>query len=144
MNAKTSARKTKTPAAGVAAKPKQVSTAAGARKQPAVTPASAQTRKSAAATRAKATARSASVAPPVPATPILAGKSKQARLIEILRAKPGATIDQMMTLTGWQAHTVRGTISGVLRKKLGLNVTCVPSTDSATRRYRIVGGAVGA
>jgi hypothetical protein len=50
----------------------------------------------------------------------------------------------MMTLTGWQAHTIRGTISGVLRKKLGLNVTCTPSTDSGARLYRIVGASVSA
>lgn len=66
-----------------------------------------------------------------------ASNSKQARLIDLLRAAPGGTIDQMMKLTGWQAHTVRGTISGVLRKRLGLNVAC--ATDAAGARvYRIV------
>jgi hypothetical protein len=45
----------------------------------------------------------------------------------------------MMPLTSWQAHTVRGTISGVLRKKLGLNVTCQAASDSGDRAYRIVG-----
>ena len=43
-----------------------------------------------------------------------------------------------MTLTGWQAHTVRGAISGVLRKRLGLNVVC-DAVGSEVRRYRIVG-----
>lgn len=135
MNAKTSACKTRTPAA--AAKPKQVSTAAGALRQPAVAPTASQTRKSAATSRAKATARSSSVAPPVPENST--GLSKQVRLISLLQAKPGATIAQMMTLTGWQAHTVRGTISGVLRKKLGLKVICGPSMDSGARLYRIIG-----
>jgi hypothetical protein len=46
----------------------------------------------------------------------------------------------MMPLTSWLAHTVRGTISGVLRKKLGLNVTCQAASDSGDRAYRIVGG----
>jgi hypothetical protein len=46
----------------------------------------------------------------------------------------------MTALTGWQAHTVRGTISGVLRKKLQLNVTCAAEGDGA-RVYRIVEGA---
>lgn len=73
-------------------------------------------------------------------TPIPAPRdSKQTRLIALLKTTPGATIDQMMALTGWQAHSVRGTISGVLRKKLGLNVTCEPSADSNDRLYRIVG-----
>lgn len=74
----------------------------------------------------------------------LAGTSKQARLIAMLRALPGATIEQMMTLTGWQAHTVRGTISGVLRKKLGLNVTCEVRDGSGRSLYRIVGASVSA
>jgi len=40
----------------------------------------------------------------------------------------------MTALTGWQPHTVRGTISGVLRKRLRLNVIL----DPGTRVYRIV------
>jgi hypothetical protein len=67
---------------------------------------------------------------------------KQARLIALL-VDSGATLNQMMTLTGWQAHTVRGTISGVMRKKLGLNVICEKSSESGERRYHIV-PAVGA
>lgn len=74
-----------------------------------------------------------------PATTLPAGASKQAHLIALLQAGPGATINQMMPLTSWQAHTVRGTISGVLRKKLGLNVTCQAASDSGDRAYRIVG-----
>ena len=79
-----------------------------------------------------------------PALVAPAGTSKQARLITMLRALPGATIEQMMTLTGWQAHTVRGTISGVLRKKLGLNVTCEVRDGSGRSLYRIIGASVSA
>ncbi|MBX9792746.1 MAG: DUF3489 domain-containing protein [Burkholderiaceae bacterium] len=74
------------------------------------------------------------IAPTAPAEPV--GTSKQARLISLLKAAPGATLEQMMSLTGWQAHTVRGTISGVLRKRLGLNVVC--AGESGSRSYRIV------
>ena len=81
------------------------------------------------------------IAPPAPLEPV--GTSKQARLISLLNAAPGATLEQMMSLTGWQAHTVRGTISGVLRKRLGLNVVCDAASASDARRYRIV-AAVGA
>ncbi|HAN56886.1 MAG TPA: hypothetical protein DCQ77_12200 [Betaproteobacteria bacterium] len=63
--------------------------------------------------------------------------SKQAMLITRLRTLPGVTISQMMALTGWQAHTVRGAISGVLRKKMGLNVSCVKTTESGERLYYI-------
>lgn len=58
--------------------------------------------------------------------------SKQSRLIELLRSPSGGTIEQLTKLTGWQPHTVRGAISGALRKRLRLNVTCIDSV------YRIV------
>jgi hypothetical protein len=79
-------------------------------------------------------------APSIPAASSQA--SKQSRLIAMLASAPGATIEQMMQLTGWQAHSVRGAISGVLRKRLGLNVACVAG-DAGTV-YRIVGNAVSA
>lgn len=50
--------------------------------------------------------------------------SKQAHLIAMLQSEPGATMRKMRSLTGWQAHAVRGAISGALRKRLGLNVVC--------------------
>ena len=49
--------------------------------------------------------------------------TKQAALIAMLRAPDGATIEEITTATGWQAHTVRGAIAGALKKKLGLDVT---------------------
>ncbi len=49
--------------------------------------------------------------------------TKQALLIEMLRRKEGATVDQIAEATGWQRHTVRGAIAGALKKKLGLAVT---------------------
>ncbi|OYY63855.1 MAG: hypothetical protein B7Y51_05290 [Burkholderiales bacterium 28-67-8] len=81
--------------------------------------------------------------PPVlPSHPIeAASTSKQSRLISLLRASSGATLKQMMALTGWQAHTVRGAISGVLRKRLGLNVVCEGASGSGARCYRIVAAA---
>lgn len=49
--------------------------------------------------------------------------TKQAKLIEMLRAEGGATIDEIVAATGWQPHTVRGAMSGALKKRLGLEVT---------------------
>jgi hypothetical protein len=49
--------------------------------------------------------------------------TKQAMLIEMLQAPEGATIPEIVTATGWMAHSVRGAISGVLKKKLALPVT---------------------
>ena len=63
--------------------------------------------------------------------------TKQALLIDLLKRKKGATIDEAMAATGWQAHSVRGAISGALKKKLGLTVTSEP-TDERGRVYRIV------
>jgi hypothetical protein len=48
--------------------------------------------------------------------------TQQARVIALLRRAGGATVDEIATATGWQAHTVRGMISGALKKKLGLDV----------------------
>ncbi len=59
----------------------------------------------------------------------------QSRLISTLQQKQGATLEQLMQLSGWQAHSVRGFISGVLRKKLGLLVERQSSENGVL--YRI-------
>jgi glycine cleavage system aminomethyltransferase T len=51
-----------------------------------------------------------------------APKTKQEQLVALIRRRRGATIDEMTSATGWQAHSVRGAISGTLKKKLGLAV----------------------
>ena len=61
--------------------------------------------------------------------------SKYARILAMLRTPTGATIAALMTPTGWQQHTVRGFLAGVVRKKLGLNLVS-ESTDKG-RVYRI-------
>ena len=88
--------------------------------------------------RVKAEDVAAPITLPMPVEPIAV--SKQARLISMLLGSSGATLEQMMALTGWQAHTVRGAISGVLRKRLGLNVVCDSASESwaGSRCYRIV------
>lgn len=48
--------------------------------------------------------------------------TKLAAIIDAMRHPGGATIAQMMAGTGWQAHTVRGAISGMIRKRLGYEV----------------------
>lgn len=136
MNTKTATRKTKASTSGVA---RNRAPAAYSKTRPAVTTALAAARKPPAKSRIKAAAPLPLVEIQTAAEP--ARGSKQARLITILRARPGATINQMMKLTGWQAHTVRGTISRVLRKKLLLVVACDSSNTSGEHVYRIVGSA---
>ncbi len=63
--------------------------------------------------------------------------TKQALLIDLLKRKKGATIDEAIEATGWQPHSVRGAISGALKKKLGLAVTS-EKPGEGPRRYRIV------
>lgn len=62
--------------------------------------------------------------------------TKQATLIALLRAPDGATIAEIMAATGWQSHTVRGAMSGALKKKLGLDVTSEKVEDRG-RVYKI-------
>lgn len=78
---------------------------------------------------------------PAPSSPAAPGTrppsaSKQAQLIALLSNASGASMAQLTALTGWQRHTVRGAISGSLRKRLGLNVQC--RVEEGERVYRIV------
>lgn len=99
-------------------------------------PARKTSRKAPSKARGPAKATKTGHKPPV-TRPALPEGSKQARLIALLRSPSGGTIEQMSALTGWQPHTVRGTISGVLRKRLGLEVATEPGADGGSRIYRI-------
>ncbi len=61
--------------------------------------------------------------------------SKQAQVIALLKRPEGATITQICEATGWQPHTVRGSLSGTFKKKLGMKIDSykVQGTD---RIYR--------
>lgn len=61
--------------------------------------------------------------------------SKLATMVLKLRAPKGATIDELSKATGWQTHSVRGAISGTIKKKLGLAVTS--SKTDGIHTYRI-------
>jgi hypothetical protein len=62
--------------------------------------------------------------------------TKIAALVMALRRPQGATSLQLMLATGWQPHTVRGAVSGLLRKRLGLNVVLMRNA-AGERVYRI-------
>ena len=63
--------------------------------------------------------------------------SKQARVIEMLQSPTGMTIAAMMKETGWQQHSVRGFLAGVVRKKLKLKLDSKKIDGS--RVYRVDG-----
>ena len=62
--------------------------------------------------------------------------SKQATVIGMLKRPEGATIEQIVEVTNWQSHTVRGTFAGAFKKKLGLDITSTKDVG-AQRVYRI-------
>ena len=62
---------------------------------------------------------------------------KLAGLVALLRQPKGVTLQALIDQTGWQAHSVRGAISGAVKKKLGLSVES--KRVDGERVYRIVG-----
>ena len=62
--------------------------------------------------------------------------SKTAKVLAMLRRTEGATLQQIMSVTGWQAHSVRGFVSGTLGKKLHLTVVSAKGEDGQ-RRYSV-------
>ena len=74
--------------------------------------------------------------------------TKQAQMIEMLKRPEGATVEQIAAATGWQHHTIRGAISGALKKKLGLTIEATRTREVGPNKtgakgsntvYRIVG-----
>jgi hypothetical protein len=61
--------------------------------------------------------------------------SKQSRVIAMLQSPAGATITAMMKATGWQQHSVRGFLAGVVRKRLKLKLDS--KKVEGTRVYQI-------
>jgi hypothetical protein len=82
----------------------------------------------------KATTRKRASAQGEPAT-TRAG-SKRAQILELLKQPEGATLKDIMNATAWQAHSVRGFISGTLGKKMGLSVASAKN-EGGERVYRI-------
>jgi hypothetical protein len=93
-------------------------------------------------------AAEAAVTPEPAKTPTPRAGTKQAKMIEMLKRPEGATVEQIAEATGWQHHTIRGAISGALKKKLRLTVEATRTREvgpnktgakGSTTVYRIVG-----
>ncbi len=66
-----------------------------------------------------------------------AARSKIAGIITLMRRPTGTTIDALVKTTGWKPHSVRGAISGTIKKRLKLKVQS--EKREGVRRYRIAG-----
>lgn len=62
--------------------------------------------------------------------------SKQAQVVALMTRPDGASIDEIMNVTGWQRHTVRGFIAGACAKK-GIKVES-SKTLAGLRIYKVV------
>ena len=63
--------------------------------------------------------------------------SKSETILQALKRKRGASLDELCTITGWKTHSIRGHISGTLRKKKKLNISS-DLTKTGVRRYRLI------
>jgi len=109
------------------------------RGQPKTAPATATTKARVAKTRSSAApikpkpARKATRAKKVsPARP----GTKTAKVLGLLKRAAGVTLKELMKVTGWQAHSVRGFLSGTIGKKMGITVESFQS-GAGERSYRI-------
>jgi hypothetical protein len=75
------------------------------------------------------------------------------KLVEATAGREGATVEQIAAATGWQHHTIRGAISGALKKKLGLTVEATRTREVGPNKtgakgsstvYRITGSGPAA
>jgi hypothetical protein len=64
------------------------------------------------------------------------GGSKSAQILDLLKRPGGATSKQLMKVTGWLPHSVRGFLSGTVRKKMGRTVTSTKGEDGE-RTYSV-------
>ena len=110
----------------------------------------AQTQRQAAKPRRKADVAKSSVAPkpraskaptlgqgtPASTEPVARPGSKTAKVLGLLKRPGGATFKALMKATEWQAHSVRGFLSGTISKKMGLSVTSLKG-DDGERTYSV-------
>ena len=62
--------------------------------------------------------------------------SKAAKILDLLKRPDGATAKELQKATGWQPHSLRGFLSGTIRKKMGLDVISTKGEDGE-RTYSI-------
>lgn len=98
-------------------------------------PAKPPARRSAAPERPAATKSTRRAKAPEPAS-VAVATSKQQRCLDLLARRDGATLAELMSATEWQPHSVRGFLSGTVKKKLGLMLHSSRDAEG-TRRYSL-------
>jgi hypothetical protein len=121
-----------------AEQPKPTTKATAAARRPRVAPEKAKSRKKAAPSK-KPAKPAKSVKKAVKPKPAAAREgSKTEKVLELLKQSGGATLKVIMKATDWQAHSVRGFLSGTVGKKMGRTVESVKGEDGE-RTYSIKG-----
>jgi hypothetical protein len=92
----------------------------------------AKRRPDGAPTKAKPARKAAHVQKPAPAR----NGTKTTKILDLLKRPAGVTLKELMKTTGWQAHSVRGFLSGTLGKKMGTPVESSKRADGE-RLYRL-------
>ena len=82
----------------------------------------------------------------LPSTPVVSKEAsreelhtrvtKRDQILMLLRRRDGATIPEIMQVSGWQQHSVRGFLAGTVKKKMSLALVS-SKADGDVRRYRI-------
>lgn len=80
--------------------------------------------------KAKTAMAPSNTPPPAPAT------TKQDQILALLHRPQGASITDLMTVSRWQAHSVRGFLAGTVKKKLGMALVS-SKPEGEARCYRI-------
>lgn len=65
--------------------------------------------------------------------------TKSSIILQLLNREKGATVAELAAATAWQEHSVRGFMSGTLKKKRGLDVTS--EIVNSARHYSVRGGS---
>ena len=135
MNTSSTEETGTTPASATGEQPKPNKKARVAARRPGVAPTNGKSGHR--ATKGKPAKRAAKQPPKPSQKPAPAREgTKTANVLTLLKRPGGATAKELMKATGWQAHSVRGFLSGTLGKKMGLAVESTKREDGE-RQYKI-------